>query len=121
MNTFYYVDDNEIKTIETVKDFSFIQSLSRYKNAAESIDGIAIPYGHKLDGMKFVETEEYKKDQAISKIKSELAELDNSIPRGLEDFMSTVAYDDSKFPAVFAEKLQAKKDKREELGMVEHG
>jgi len=116
MNTFYYLENLEIKEMKTVKDFEFIKAKVN-KKAVEKIDDIPVPHGHELNGMVFKETEEYIKEKAIAQAQAELAETDKDIPRGLEDLIDAIdannVFKKNQTPQEFQDKLADKKAKRQ--------
>lgn len=51
MNTFYYIENNEVKELKTVKEFEFIKNKVN-KYAVEKKKDIITPDGYKLNGNK---------------------------------------------------------------------
>lgn len=118
INTYYYKDGNEIKTLETVKPIDFIQRHIQ-KNAVATIKEIDIPDGYILNGMLIEPTLETVLQQEIDTLKNELAQTDSEMARVYEDMMDVLigkgVFKKADLPVDAQAKIDERKAKRAEL------
>lgn len=74
MNTFYYIEKDEVKELKTVKDFDFIKTKVN-KNVVKFKKDLVIPAGFELKNKTLVKTKEreaeekkYLEEQKLEKL-----------------------------------------------------
>ena len=71
MNTFYYLDKEDVKEIKTVKDLDFIKK-TKHKNAVKLKKDLVVPDGYIIKNNKVEPTEAKKKEIDDLKAEQEL-------------------------------------------------
>jgi hypothetical protein len=82
MKAYYYLADNEIVKIMSIKDAAYLTGFVK-RQVYESPDAVPIPAGYKLDGMDVVPTAETLAEQARAEKLSRLDVIDRETIRAL--------------------------------------
>ena len=89
MNKYYYIEDNEVKEIETIKDIEFIKK-NKIKNAVATIEEIQTPIGYELVGTIFSKTSVKIIEDAISEKMASLSNTNEAVLEVIENVISAL-------------------------------